>query len=283
MTYSQSPHQLGRPLATGTWGAPENLRLADGRVKWSSEGEWRQIDPPTDLLDRVTRLVDADDETVADFARSYGLLLLCARHRLPHTHSRIVGQRNVFSRYDCPIQGGRNPFVEVETYRALARKVRAIINLAAMLHMKKETDSKDWAVLGYDEKPISHLGAWTWESTQPDSEEEARQEREVLGDLIDEWLDQCDLRPRFGWHEGRHFDGPSFQITAAGLRGAVAMNVVLAVTKSDGFALCTSCKGAYAPRQKPKTGRNNYCPGCRGPGRWRDAKRRARAAGEAEG
>jgi len=242
------------------------------------------------LLDRVLRLADADDDAVAKFADSYGVVLMCAEHGLPLSHSRTVGQQ--YEQYECDVEGGQRPFVRIETYRELARRSRAILNLAtrlhnsaARLHNREETDPNDWAELGYSEKPISQRLPKSWkprkadlgERTQQAMDKRTQQEREVLGEFIDTWLDQCAFRLQFEWYEGPKYEGPSLQCVASGLVGAVAVAVMLAVAQCDGLAICTSCKGAYAPSQKPKAGRNNYCPACRGSGRSRDAKRRQRA------
>lgn len=247
------------------------MTLASGRLRWSFTDQWRRVDPPTDLLDRVLRLIDADDEAVADFARSYGVILLCAEHGLPLSHSRIIGHQVETESYRCPAE---DRFVRIETYRNLAREVRAILNIAARLQNAADVDPQDWAELGYSETPRHDVISDTWEVGAPDREERTMQQREELGEFIDVWLDQCGFRARFEWCKDLE---PSFQIVASGLVGAVAVRTMLAVAKSNGLAICTACKAPYAPRQKPKSNRSNYCPSCSGPGRFRDAKRRERA------
>jgi len=86
-------------------------------------------------------------------------------------------------------------------------------------------------------------------------------------------LIKCAFRARFEWGDAT----PNFRIEVSGVVGVVAVQTMLAVARSDGLAICTACRGVYAPKQKPKSGRNNYCPECRNPGRSRDAKHRQRA------
>ena len=272
ITYRRSPLNVGRPVDVGTWRSPEHLSLKAGCLTWSSGDQWRTIDPPVDLLDKVLKLVDANDEVVAEFARSYGLISECAQHGLPLSHSRIIGAQPD-DEYRCSVEGGRRPFVRVQRYRVLARRVRAILNLAARLHKDEDADEQDWIELGYPGVPTFDVICDTWEFRPPDREEHLDQQRENLGQLIDVWLDQCGFRPRFEFSAD---PDQSFQMVASGLLGAVAVRTMLAVARSDGLAICTRCKHVYPPKQKLKAGRNNYCPDCRDIGRFRDSKRRER-------
>lgn len=245
---------------------------------WSRGAPWIPVSSPDNLLYRIARLVDADDTAVAKFATRYGPLLLCEKHGLPLSHSRHVGVDPDMDEYGCDVAGGRTPFVTTDSYRKLGREVFAVLNLAAILHRGDTTESlsEDWSTLGYD-TPIAVDMSVGFTPRESSKEEAVQQQREVLGQYIDQRLDLAAVRLQFGWFASATSNEPRIDIKSSGLFGAVAVTTMLAVAKSDGIAICTSCLGPYAPTQKPKSGRNNYCPDCRERGRSKYYKRRQRA------
>jgi len=241
--------------------------LVNGRLQWERGAQWRKTKSLPDLLAFV-RLAQASDEDIADFSRDHGLLFLCRQHGLPLSHSRVVVAPGE-EMSECDVPGGRRPFVKTEEIRTWARRFRAAMNIAARLHDGKPAADTDWAELGI-EQPKTGIEHW-WRKVDLSAEEQVRQGRDVLAQLVDAWLDLGAVRLRFEWDER-----PEFGITGWGLFGAIATQLMLAVARSDGLAACTGCGMPYAPTQKPKAGKRNYCPGCRSTARFRDAKRTQR-------
>jgi len=236
------------------------------------------VSAPRDLLDRVVRLSELDDHGVAEFARSYGLLIICDQHRLPLGHSRVIGWDDEPSA--CEPLGADEPYVPTDTYRQVGRQVRAALNLAADLHQARPDD---WDNRTFDADP------WRDESRprelRGDSADWAEvcssvprwhdatlfDERQALGAFIDLWLDLADARLTFAWD-----DEIDFGVKASGLFRATAVGLALTVARSEGLARCRGCGRPYAPSRRPSSTRRNYCAECGKRGRWRDAQRARR-------
>jgi hypothetical protein len=80
------------------------------------------------------------------------------------------------------------------------------------------------------------------------------------------------IRLSFAWDDVIRLD-----VQVSVLWQAVIANVVFAIARTDGLAVCTACGRAYSPlKRRPQSGRRNYCPDCKN-ARWRDSKRDQRA------
>jgi hypothetical protein len=265
---------LSRPLSLAPSGVPKDLDLNNGRLQWERGAEWRKTKSHPDLLLAFIRLADASDDDVAAFSRDHGLLFLCRQHGLPLSHSRVLIAVGA-EMSQCDVPGGRRPYVRTDDVRRWARQFRAVMNVAARLHNGKPAAELDWAVL--DVEPPSTGIDHRWRTVDLSPEERVRQGREILAQLIDAWLDFGAVRFTFEWG-----DRPNFGITVAGVFGALAAQLMFAVARSNGLAVCMGCGLPYAPTQKPKAGKRNYCPGCRSTARFRDAKRTQRTRKRSE-
>ena len=89
---SRSSGALGRPTQPGSWSTPAELALdVEGYVTWNSR-TWKRVVPPVDLLDRFVKLAHAPDGQAFQFAKAFSVVALCEEHRLPLTHSRLIGE-----------------------------------------------------------------------------------------------------------------------------------------------------------------------------------------------
>jgi hypothetical protein len=61
------------------------------------------------------------------------------------------------------------------------------------------------------------------------------------------------------------------------LFGALAVQLLFAVSRTDGLAVCSACGSPYCPPRKPRIDQRHYCSGYRRRGAWRDAQRARRA------
>ncbi len=61
-----------------------------------------------------------------------------------------------------------------------------------------------------------------------------------------------------------------------GLYGALAIQLMFNVCRTDGLAVCTSCGTPYLPSRKPRRDRNSYCAECGRKAAVRDAAARYR-------
>ena len=87
-------------------------------------------------------------------------------------------------------------------------------------------------------------------------------QREALAWIIADWLRIGDVRPRPLWRG----EQPTLVLSSPGLFGALAIQLLLAMQRSDGVATGSSCGRAYTPVRRPKQHQRRYCPECRDAG-----------------
>jgi hypothetical protein len=97
--------------------------------------------------------------------------------------------------------------------------------------------------------------------------------------LVSEWLELGDVRPGLRTHWPRW---PSLELQGAGLCGAVAVRLLLAVVQADYVVPCAACGALFTPLRWPRAGERSFCESCvsdRAPQRLaqRDYQRRRRA------
>ena len=54
--------------------------------KWAESGRTRLAQPSRTMLDRFVALAGAKPETICAFSRKYGVLGICAQHKMPSSH-----------------------------------------------------------------------------------------------------------------------------------------------------------------------------------------------------
>jgi hypothetical protein len=85
----------------------------------------------------------------------------------------------------------------------------------------------------------------------------------LLTYYADYWLKAADVRP---WPQ---FQDGQLRLTLGSdwghspLFGAIAVQLVLAISGAQGFAVCDACRNVYAPRRNPRAGERHYCQDCR--------------------
>ena len=60
------------------------------------------------------------------------------------------------------------------------------------------------------------------------------------------------------------------------LPGALALQIMLVLTRWSGIAICSSCGRLFSPSRRPNPNRNAYCKGCGVRAAWREAQARRR-------
>ena len=56
------------------------------------------------------------------------------------------------------------------------------------------------------------------------------------------------------------------------LFGALAVQLLMAVSRTGGLAICSGCGAPYVPKRRPNPRRRRYCPQCGLKAAWRDAQ-----------
>ena len=151
----------------------------------------------------------------------------------------------------------------------LAKQARAILHIASALHQEVLTSIEDWKTIYEASDPQE----WLTTGTVPPSD----LARFMLSTVLNEWLESFDTRPHIDWL------GDSPRITfGRTLPSILAMGLIVAVTRTEGLALCSACGRPYLRTgRQPKRGQQNYCAACRrdgAPARHAAARYRTRAS-----
>ena len=218
---------------------PEQLHVdGDWVVSESLQPGGRLTAPSRDVLLRFARIQTADD--VLRFARRFGVLRIREEH---------IGRMR------------REP---LEEWFVRARQARALLNIASAVHQDRPTDMSDWRV-AYERVDPGHV-KWV-EGTKVPPTPFARG---LLGFMVDFWLQESGTRPSFQWTTTQ----PRISFSRY-LPALLAVNLLIAVTRSEGLAICSTCGNPYLRQHRqPKREQQNYCPGCGRKAAWRYAARR---------
>ena len=267
---------IERPTRAHKIMVPRTIELDDDRLKW----DWRAVVHPTDakkrlswvklrspkigprggVLDEFLQLAKQDSpQSVLRFAREWGVLGIC-EHDLPHSHNSPISTGG----------GGCSPrrcsewvfWEPVNVWFQIAGHFNAILNIAAALHLGRKGKKRDWDLI----KPMLDSEGRT-----------LRAERYWLGTEIDAMLKIGDVRPTFSWVHHH----PTIKYATGGawanLFGYLALQLALAVSRTDGLATCSACGRSYMPDRRPNPDRRSYCEDCGLPAAQRDASRAYRA------
>ena len=80
--------------------------------------------------------------------------------------------------------------------------------------------------------------------------------------VLRDWIELGDVRPEIDLGTGI-----PIVFGGEGLFAAIAAQLLLAATRTDGVVICSSCSRTYAPRRRPRAGQAHYCEKCRISGR----------------
>ncbi len=257
--------------------------------------------PESRLLTEFVNLVEARDLVILEFARRWGPLQLC-KHGLPwqvHSLHRHCGVEEVPGRPGW----GR----ELLDYWCMhATGAMATLRVARKLQAGQLGEADDWRRIPgqgtrrYGAVTPRRDGPWLEDadgSLERDPRERARRARlddgrrqrsswgETLQDqhrslrnAMDGWVVRAGVRPFFEWDDlEAERSRPSIRLGGWGLLGAVAVQLLFAVSQTRGLVICAGCARAYVPAERrPRADQRNYCPECGRKAAARDAARRYR-------
>jgi hypothetical protein len=277
LTYDQQ-------ISDGSWSAPETVELVwieetdEAAIRWTEEGWGKETWTPVrefredgQLFDHFVRLsapLDGGEgrlgelrpEVVQDFARRYGIPLLCGEHRIPATGCMSAGEWGIGPCW--PLE----PLPVREVCR-LSAQVRAILTLSVALRSGEPGPRKEWDFL-YEEPYGLRLpdGLFDWRAEREDWQPGGSQ----LAWFLNVWLRFGNLRPSVDWGEA----GPeAILFPVNSLWGAITRHLLLLLCGQRGLALCAGCAELFVPpHRKPKRGQNAWCRECGLDGGYRRAK-----------
>ncbi len=263
---------MDRELPLRGWWVPGQIELDEenDRLIWSNEGGHPADGPTEGVLTEFVRLASGSARSILNYAARWGVLELC-EHDLPRSHNppavmpgglRVVNCGRVrLERESDPVMG---PFVEpLEVWRALADRVKAIVNLAALLDNGEPGAGAEWLVaMGV---PDADPRGPHWKGSPF-----------LLARQVQELLDIGNVRPLFRWKGGANY-GVEIGVSGAGMAGnairgsglfgGIATQLAFALSRADGLAICSGCGNAYSVSEgRPRTGERRYCKACRDAG-----------------
>jgi predicted RNA-binding Zn-ribbon protein involved in translation (DUF1610 family) len=220
--------------------------------------KYRKIQSANSLLTEFVTLDEAPAERILDYARRYGRFGFC-EHGDP-SHRLLSKGCNVAL---CAISYPPGVQEALEWWRTLARHARGLLNAAAQLSKGK-----------VDDQLLAQLDPQLCFSARH-LKEARRYPSAFIAYGMELWLRYFQVRPRMSYKQERK----RFEVRISGvppLPGALAVQLMLTITRSAGVAVCSSCGRAFAPSRRPNSNRNAYCKACGRRAAWREPQARRR-------
>lgn len=291
-----------RPVSVWAWSVPERIGLtADGQYLWSAGKDPHyateqpaprgSVRPSPRLLQRFLKLSDADAESIAKFARRWGVLDLCMAG-MPDSRDGDFGELIVHRHgpecrppSDVVVPGEPVAALErVEDWRAWSRNAVSVLNAAAAIHEGRNPEPEDMARIIGGEAQVGRVAT-------PDGPDRASYDMEPADAaswiilFLSDWIFWADISPMLAWAPPI---APNVQLACHGLYGALVIQLLQAVTRGTGMFVCSGCGNWFMPASWPRSGTRRYCPECREMGvpqrdAQRDRRRRLRNGGSSVG
>src|SRR6266851_652984 len=259
--------RVDRPSAMPTWSAPPEVEL-DGQwllfrypVRTLRHGrralQFRRVRASAGLLTEFVTLDEAPAERILAYARQHGRLGFC-RHGDPSHRVRPEGC--------APAIATGHPAVleALPWWRNPASHARALLNAAAQLFKGR-----------VDDLTLARLNPGLFLSPPRLLAAARRDPASFVAYGMEMWLRFFQVRPRAIYNRRRK----RFEVRIGGssaLAGALALQIMLALTRWSGIAVCSSCGKLFAPSRRPNPNRNAYCDACGIRAAWREAQTRRR-------
>lgn len=250
-----SDGRLSRPI--------RQAKLVVPRLAWIENDHiwWDPVKPSTrpmggDLVESFTRLRGGEPQDYLRFAKRWGVLGLC-EHDLPYMHNWPTPPDGGCSPREClrklpATLTGKTKTEErfyhwepLEIWRQLVSKTNAWLNLAAAYHLGKRGLKEDWRVFGCKSVP-------------------APKKRAIrLMNWIDAQLRRSSVYPTVVERPDRGFSVEYCPLGNFNVGGALALQLLLALCRTDGLSHCDGCGNTYVVTgRRPNPKRRNYCDLC---------------------
>ncbi len=271
--------RVDRPSAGLAWSTPSAAEL-DGewllflyRMRVLRRGlrafQVRTVKASAGLLTEFIQLEEAPAERILAYAHRHGPFGFCQHGDPSH---RVLSE-------GCPAAVATTGAGQVavrealQWWRNLAGHARALLNAAAQL-FKGRVDDITLVRLnpGLLLRPMRVLRA------------ARRDPAPFVAYGMELWLRFFQVRPRATYNPRRK----RFEMRISGssaLAGALALQIMLALTRSAGIAVCSGCGRVFPPSRRPNPNRNTYCDACGIRAAWREAqaRRRERESNKSQG
>jgi len=176
----------------------------------------------------------------------------------------IPGQSERIQRLFTPLDEGQ--WISKGVEKAHEARVTAGDDLELLEQLDEQLNEDERASQGY----LDPEEAYRWELELGAATVDIH--RRLLGLVLEAWLARTGVQPAM-YANGAKL---SVRLGGYGLYGALAIQLLFNVCRTDGLAVCRSCGTPYIPSRKPRSDRNAYCFDCGRKAAVRDAAARYR-------
>ncbi len=286
---------IEHPLVSGRLPVPE-VRFAENPprlVWWAAQVG---VSPPLgDCLGSFLKLVDAADTEIVAFAQQWGVLSLCG-HGCPALHHSYLGppcrlrtldrsSQMLLSEHHWDGRAKRGPDLYWEPlamWRRYARRLQALLGLAADLRAKSETSSDDWDDLFWEvdiyddsesesDESLCSPDYWCppsmYRQLPPKRERLSDEHYGSLSTRVTELFEEAGVAPALTW-EGlvprlalRPTDVQGSPERFCRLFSVLVCQAIAAITAKNGPLRCSWCTRPFEARgdRRPRADRGTYC------------------------
>lgn len=249
---------LTKPLTARQWRIPDRIELKGEKLFWH-ETPRHVVKLQGEILEAFLRLANASSSRILEFAKQWGVLELC-KYDCPPSHPPLYWLCPVKNSYSYhPRMEDGAPWEPVTAWRRWAQRANATLNVAGDLYEDKIAREEEWRVACWIERKSEDRNY----SIRPKRVEAGWR---LLALNLNYWLELAEVRPYVDWakspedNKGRL----SLPLMVGGLFGALATQLVLAISRTDGLAICSGCGVGYVPSyRRPRAGERHYCKECR--------------------
>lgn len=279
---------IDRPVGSGTWGVPSEIRVEGENLTWRSRGgPAKNVTVGPGMLEDFLKLDTAGEQVIVRYANKWGVLGLCGKHGFPSTH--VPHRLRSLFEDDCwpcrvPEWGGRQG-EPIGRWRHYAGQGNAILAVGAALGGAIPSDGPKaapwemWQVMTDLFVPLFDIVAF--ERLVNDRHDRLKVQGRLLEMAVEKWLALGDVRIGWRWADG----SPQVDLGGDSLFSALALQLTLALARLDGLSICDECGRSYLARRRAPAGKPRYCPECRGtvPARNWYRRQQGRTEGEDDG
>jgi hypothetical protein len=180
------------------------------------------------------------------------MLHICRQHGWPSSHNRCPPDWRPESPEDlrgrgylnsCPLIEGDGLYAEPLTaWRKFSREARAVLRLIAEVEDGRLGSQGDW-------------GVFLRSAPAPN---DAATARELVCGYVTEWIEVGGVRPEVLWADA----GRSVLFGNRTLFGALAHQLLIALTNAPDLALCSECGNVFLPSRRPRLDQRHFCAAC---------------------
>ena len=278
------------------WVVPDETQLRGKDLCFRFISGKRDLRPDHRTMRNALRdflnLVDARDQALLEYARTWGKLGLCEKHGLPMGHqtkTSNVASDHYISESGCESKSRGDWVCEpLQRWRHYSRHMRSVVSLAVALHKAKPASEDDQIAYGAETRQCEFVlkkGPSEQVTVNVSDQVPGRGEdwrivledfaatsisgldpvlvgRSVLSKVINRWLDITGVRPVFWW--GDEYGFVLQGSTSPSLLPRLAVQLMLEVSRSPDYALCQGpgCTRVFLLRKGQNSSRRTYCAEC---------------------